>query len=261
MTTLAPEMPVRRVKRGPSSLALAFTSLLRADVFVQWRQRRALFMSHLVPVAFVVAYKDLIPVIGGPAVLAICIAVGLPATGLMAYSATVARDRERGVFQRLRAAPVPTAAIMGSRIIVQLAVITTMTITTCAFAAAFAGVNLSASSFLMVVVAALIGGATFLGMGQLVVAILRSSEAVGATVRLLYVVIAIVGGMGATGTFGSQVKNIVIWSPFGTSKGLLLAAMSPDPITASSVTALALTVGYAVVFAVAGTRWFKWTLE
>jgi len=198
---------------------------------------------------------------GGIAVLAICIAVGLPAVGLMGYSAVVARDRERGVFQRLRAAPVSTAMIMGSRITVQLVVITAMTLTTCAFAYAIAGVTLGIGSLALVVVAALIGGATFLGMGQLIVAMLRSSEAVGAIVRLVYIIVALVGGMGATGAFGTGVKTAVMWSPFGTSKVLLLAAMSSQPITSNSMTALFLTLGYAGVFAAVGIRWFKWTLE
>jgi hypothetical protein len=63
-----------------------FKALLKADFIVQWRQRRALFMSLLMPVIFVVSWKSLIPEIGAAGVLSICIAIGLPATGLMGYA-------------------------------------------------------------------------------------------------------------------------------------------------------------------------------
>ena len=261
MTVTRPDALARVRNRPVSRRTVALASLLRADLFAQWRQRRALVLNNLAPLAFVIAWKSLIPLIGGPAVLATCIAVGLPATGLMGYSASVARDRERGVFQRLRAAPVPTWIIMASRLIVQIAVILSMTVSTCVFAKAFDGITLGAEQVALVLLAALIGGAAFLGLGQLVVAMLRSSEAVGASVRLIYVVIAVVGGIGATGAFGPTVQTTVAWSPLGTSRTLLAAAMSSTAGSTHAVVALAATLAYAVVFTAAGIRWFKWTLD
>src|SRR4051812_21194411 len=111
----------------PSSSA-ALRSLLRADFNTQWRNRRAVIMVILVPVIILISWKGLIPKFGGGFVLANCITVGLTSIGLLGYSNAVARDRERGIFQRLRVAPVPNWSIMISRLIVQLAMIVVMTL-------------------------------------------------------------------------------------------------------------------------------------
>ena len=212
------------------SVKKVFKSLLRADFKVQWRQRRALLMSFVVPLVFLISWKSLIPVIGAANVLSICISIGLPAVGLMAYSLTVARDREKGIFQRLRAAPIPTWAIMTSRILVQAAVIGAMTLLTIILARFIDKIFISWDSALLMIVAALFGGLSFLALGQLVVAVISSSEAVNAATRLIYFPLAIIGAIGQIGVFGKTVQNIVEWSPFGTTKAKLAASITPASI-------------------------------
>ena len=223
------------------------------------RQRRSLVMSMIVPIIFLISWKSLIPVIGGPAVLSICMAVGLPAIGLMGYSLTIARDRERGIFQRLRAAPVPTWIIMSSRIIVQLSLIAAMALVTIAIAQWVDHISIGYLNILLLLIASLIGGMAFLALGQFIVAFIQSSEAVNSAARLIYFPIAIVGALGSIGLFGSVVEKIVQWSPLGTTKVLLIAAMEPSTIFTHSVLfALAVTLGYGLVFAGIGIRYFKW---
>jgi ABC-2 type transport system permease protein len=246
------------VKRIPSTKE-AFKALLRADFIVQWRQRRASIMSIIVPVIFIISWKSLIPVIGGGAVLAICIAVGLPAVGLMGYSQTIARDRERGVFQRLRTTPISNWVIMTSRIIVQLAVILAMTLLTIAIGYEVDKISISFTSLLLVCLAALLGGLSFLAIGQAVVAYIKSSEAVNAAVRLIYFPLAIVGALGSIGLFGVLVEKIVAWSPLGTTESLLGAAINPASIDMHVLYALLVTIGYSVFFAGVGIKWFKWS--
>lgn len=238
-----------------------FKTLLRADAIIQWKQRRALVMSLIIPIIFVISWKSLIPIIGAPSVLAICIAIGLPATGLMGYSQTIARDRERGVFQRLRTAPIPTWVIMTSRIIIQLGVIVLMTLVTYAVANWVDKITISVGSLLLVLLAALAGGLSFLALGQLVVALIKSSEAVNAAVRLIYFPLAIVGALGEVNLFGDVVKKIVTWSPLGTTKTLLVAAMEPSTINSHIFWVLLVTLGYGIVFAGLGIRWFKWAVN
>jgi len=242
------------------SVTEAFRTLLRADFRVQWRQRRSLIMSIIVPVIFLISWKSLIPVIGAASVLSICMAVGLPAVGLMGYSLTIARDRERGIFQRLRAAPVPTWIIMSSRLIVQLSVIAIMALVTIAIAGWVDKISVSTLNIVLLLVASLIGGMSFLAIGQFIVAFIQGSEAVNSAARLIYFPIAIVGALGSIGLFGKTVENIVQWSPLGTTKVLLIAAMEPSTIfTQSVLVALAVTLGYGIVFAGIGIRYFKWT--
>ena len=110
----------------PSS-GTVFLSLLKADLTTQWRNRRASVMVVLLPVVIVMAWKALIVRTGGAFVLSNAITLGLNAIGLMGYSNSIARDREKEIFQRLRVAPAPNWTIMGSRLTVQLVMIILMT--------------------------------------------------------------------------------------------------------------------------------------
>src|SRR5580704_12623858 len=105
------------------SAGQVFMSLLKADLTTQWRNRRASVMVILLPVVIVMAWKALIVRTGGAFVLSNAITLGLNAIGLMGYSNSIARDREKEIFQRLRVAPAPNWTIMGSRLTVQLVMI------------------------------------------------------------------------------------------------------------------------------------------
>jgi len=221
-----------------------------------------MIMSIVVPVIFVISWKSLIPTIGAANVLAICVAIGLPGTGLMGYSLALARDRERGVFQRLRAAPVPTWVIMMSRIVVQVCMIVVTALITCAVAYFVDKIYISIPSLALIVIASAIGGLSFIALGQALVAYILSSEAVSAAARLIYMAIAVVGALGQIGLFGEITQKVVTYSPLGTTKTMLVAAMDPSTIfTEPVMIALLITLAYSVVFAILGIRAFKWSVN
>src|SRR6266567_4124355 len=85
-----------------------FMALLRADLTTQWRNRRSFVLVLLVPVLILISWKSIIDKVGGAFALSSCITIGLIATGLMGYSNSIARDRDKGIFQRLRVAPMPS---------------------------------------------------------------------------------------------------------------------------------------------------------
>ena len=74
----------------------ALLSLLRADFTTQWRNRRAVMMSLLVPVIILISWKGLVDKFGGPFVLSISMTIGLTSIGLMGYAISIARDRDKG---------------------------------------------------------------------------------------------------------------------------------------------------------------------
>jgi ABC-2 type transport system permease protein len=249
------------IKKVPSSTD-ALKYLLRADATVQWRSRRSLLMSLIVPVIFLISWKGLIPVLGAATVLSICISVGLPAMGLMGYALSLGRDREKGIFQRLRAAPIPTWVIMGSRLLVQVCLILIMTLVTCAFAYEVDHISIGFVSILLILVSAALGGLSFLALGQFIVAFIKSSDAINATTRLIYTAIAIVGAIGQIGVFGTNVQTVVQYSPLGTTRTMLAAAMTPATFMSEPVlVAAAITAAYGIVFAFFGISYFRWTVN
>src|SRR6476619_5909659 len=107
--------------------ATVLNSLLRADLTTQWRNRRSFILVLLVPVIILISWKGVIDKLGATFALSTCITIGLTALGLMGYSNAIARDRDKGVFQRLRVTPVPNWSIMCSRLIVQMLMILMVT--------------------------------------------------------------------------------------------------------------------------------------
>lgn len=236
----------------------AFMSLLRADFTTQWRNRRSVVMALLVPIVILMTWKGLIDKIGGPFVLSISITIGLTAIGVMGYAISIARDRDKGVFQRLRVTPVPTFFIMLSRLTVQLVMIAFLTILVFVVGNNYDKVTLTPIGYILTFITSFIGGALYLGLGQLIVGLVKNSDTVNSTSRLVYIAFIMLGMFGELGMFGIQLKDIIHWSPFGTVKTILAASMEPATWTSQTSIALAATVIYAVVFSFLGIKWFKW---
>lgn len=241
----------------PSTTAV-LSSLLRADFTTQWRNRRSVMLVLLVPVAILISWKGLVPRFGGIFVLSNCITIGLNAIGLMGYSNAIARDRDKGVFQRLRVAPLPSWSIMASRLVVQLAMI--FLVTTAIFIGGyyFDKISLGPLGYIAGYAMAIIGGAVYLSLGQAVVGLIQNPETVNAVTRLVYFIFIMVGMFGELGMLGKEVGEAVRWSPYGTVKRLLSAGMEPSTWTRDSTFYLLATIGYTAVFTIVGIKWFKW---
>lgn len=234
------------------------TSLLRADLTTQWRNRRSFILVLLVPVIILISWKGVIDKLGAEFALSSCITIGLVAIGLMGYSNSIARDRDKGVFQRLRVAPMPSWCIMASRLIVQLLMITLLTIIVFIAGNNIDHITLSTTGYAITFFTAIIGGAVYLGLGQVIVGLIQNPETVNSTCRLVYFVFIMVGMFGEFGILGEEVKKMVVWSPYGTVKTVIAAGMSPATWNGETTTALIVTIGYAVLFSVIGIKKFKW---
>ncbi len=51
------------------------------------------------------------------------------------------------------------------------------------------------------------------------------------------------------------------WSPYGTVKTIVAVSMEPGKWNSDTSTSLLLTIGYALVFATLGIKWFKWNTK
>ena len=245
----------------------ALLSLLRADLTTQWRNRRSVLMLLLMPVFILITWKGLIDQMnkmgknGGAFALSACITLGLTAIGLMGYSNAIARDRDKGVFQRLRVTPVPTWSIMGSRLIIQLLMILLLTTLVFVVGSSYDKVTLSPAAYALTYLTAFVGGALYLGMGQMIVGLVKNAETVNSTSRLLYIIIIMAGMVGELLIKNEQFKKVIQWSPYGTVKNILAASMDPSHWDNQSTMALLATLAYAIVFSYVGIRNFKWNSQ
>ena len=233
-------------------------SLLRADFTTQWRNRKSFILILIVPVIILISWKGLVDKLGGAFVLGSCITVGLTAIGLMGYSNSVARDREKGIFQRLRVAPVAPWSIMVSRLCVQMAMILLLTTGVFLGGYYFDQIVLTPKGYFLGYISAFIGGTVYLGLGQMVVGLIKNAETVHSTSRLIYFIFIMVGMFGELGVLGKQIGDLVKWSPYGTVKHILASSFQPAGWDQAAFMSLLVTVGYAVVFSTLGIRWFRW---
>jgi len=247
----------------------AITSLLRADFITQWRNRRAVMLTLIVPAIILTSWKGLIPVVGGPFVLANSITIGLFASGLMGYANAVARDRDKGVFQRLRVAPVPSWTIMASRLLVQLAMIILITTIVFVLGKQYDGITLTPAGYAITYFTSIIGGAVCLSLGQTVVGFIKNPETVNSTTRLVYIAFILSGIFGemnhaldkTPSQWADLADKLVNYSPYGTVKTILSVGMEPVKWNNDTTMALLITVGYAIVFTIVGIKWFKWNTK
>jgi ABC-2 type transport system permease protein len=245
---------------SPSSV---FAALLRSDLKTQWRNRRASFLVVLLPLIILVGWKGLVEKLGGAFVLSNCITIGLTAIGLMGYSNSIARDRDKGIFQRLRVAPVPSWAIMASRITVQLIMIMILTTLVFIFGYQIDHISLSFPAYIFGFAMAIVGGAVYLGLGQMIVGRIRNPETVNATSRLIYIAFIMIGMFGELGLLGKwlgvEISEIVKYSPYGAVKRIVSAGLTPGTWNTQTSLSLLITIGYTIVFTYLGIKWFRWS--
>ncbi len=241
----------------PTSSAV-LSVLLKADLTTLWRNRKSSMLVILVPTIILISWKSFVARLGGEFVLSNCITVGLTAVGLMGYTISISRDRDKGIFQRLRVAPLPSWSIMASRLLVQMLMIVLLTLVLFAAGYYYDKISLQAAGYALCLVTAIAGGAMYLGLGQFIVGLIKNPETVNSTTRLVYFAFIMIGMFGLTGQLGDMVQEVVKWSPYGVVQRILAASLHPATWDGQTSLALLATVAYAAVFAGLGIKWFKW---
>jgi len=241
-------------------IGLILTSLLDADLRVQLRNGRALVVSLFLPMVLMYTLGAgkrgaLFP---ASTRLAIAVGVGITSVAILGYTATVARDRETGVFQRLRVTPAPTWAIMSSRLAVQLLSILVMTVVVFIVGGVLLNLTLQPGAYALTMVVAVLGGAEFLSIGQAIVGLLKSADTVNAIGRLLYIPLFALGIVANVSIFGSTVETIARWSPGGALISMLAGAMAPAAWNSDNWWSVLVSLAYSLVFVAVGIRWFQW---
>jgi ABC-2 type transport system permease protein len=238
------------------------TALLRADSTVQLRNGRALVLNFLPPLALLYglnAGKRGVQ-LGGPIVnVALALTLGIASIAILGYTASVARDRELGVFQRLRVTPAPTWTIMVSRLAVQIVSMLVMAVVVLVAAAVVEKVSLAPGAYLLTLLAVIFSSAVFLSVGQALVGLIKSTDTVNAVGRLSYLPLFALGLFAHSQIFGTTFETIARWSPGGAVATLVAGAMHPAAWSAETWWALLASVVYSVVFAGVGIRWFQWS--
>jgi ABC-2 type transport system permease protein len=242
-------------------LSLVFKSLLRADFLVFLQHRRAVVISLMLPVFVLLSTsgnKATDKFGGAEFVIGLAIAYGLLSTSLIGYALTVARDREKGVFQRLRVTPAPTWTIMASRLTMQAVANLIIAIAVVIIGGQMHHISPTAGQYALVLLVSILAGAVFLSIAQALVGLVRSADSVQAVARVLFAVLILLGLLGQSGALGTFWSSVARWSQVGAVMTLFAGVLNLHAWYSRDTFALLACLGYVVVFAGIGIRWFQW---
>jgi ABC-2 type transport system permease protein len=242
-------------------LAIVFAALFRADFLVFLKHRRALVISLLLPVFLLVTTnsdKASHQFGGAVFIIGLAIAYGLLATSIVGYALTTARDREKGVFRRLRVTPAPTWAIMASRLAMQALANLILAVFVVILGTRIHHISPSAGQYVLVLLVAELGGAVFLSIAQALVGLVRSADTVQAVARVLLAVLILLGTLGQTGALGAAWSDIARWSPVGIVMTLFAGVLDLHAWDARDTVSVAVAFAYIVLCGGIGIRWFRW---
>jgi ABC-2 type transport system permease protein len=247
-------------------MGLIFGSLFRADFTVLVRSARTVVLNLAVPLIVLIIFSLHTGQGAGASAgltsagfdVGLALTYGLMSSSLIGYSVAIAKDRDAGVFQRLRITPAPSWAIMASRILVQIVVNVIMTIIVIVVGVIIDHLTLTVVQYLLVALVSIIGGIMFLAIAQAVVGLVRSATAVNAIGRVLYIVFLLLGLLGSSGLLGDTVQSISDWTPGGAMINLYASALSLTSWSSGQTAAVIAAVIYIVVGAFIGIRWFRW---
>lgn len=245
---------------GPS-LQLTLSSLLRADLAVIIKNRRALLVSVILPVLILITTnsgKATNRFGGSLFLIGLAVSYGLVANSIMGYALAVARDREQGVFQRLRVTPAPPWTIMASRLTMQALSNLVITLVVLIVGTRIHHVSLSAGTYALVLVVSILGSAIFLSIGQALVGLVTSSESINAIGRLLMIGMILLSSLGQSGALGATWKTVSHWTPVGVVMTLFASVFNLSAWSTHDSLTLLAGAGYIVIFTGIGIRWFKW---
>src|SRR5665213_4033830 len=225
------------------------------------RNRRAVLLSVLLPILLLFATNTNRAeqrLDGSTFIVGLCITYGLVSTSIMGYALTVARDREKGVFQRLRVTPTPTWTIMVSRLVMRIVANLVIAIVVVIVGAQIHHLSLSAGEYALVLVVSVLGGAVFLAIGQALVGLVRSADSVNAAGRVLYIGLVFLGLLGLEGVLGDTIQSIAKWSPVGAVMTLFAGVLDLAAWSSTDTLSIVACLGYVVACTVVGIRWFQW---
>ncbi len=225
------------------------------------RNTRLLVLSALLPLLL------LIVIHGGKAesrlggslfIIAVSLTVGLLSTSIIGYVMTVARDREKGVFQRLKVTPAPTWAIMLSRLLVQIVLNLIVAVVVLIVGSGLHNLSLGAGEYAAALLTSILGAAVFLSIGQALVGLLKSAGTIIATGTIVYMVLIYLGILGVSGLLGATLQTISIWTPVGTVMTVFETVIKETAWNGHAAMALLTCFLYTALFGFVGIKWFRW---
>ena len=252
------------VQRLPLSQTLS--ALIWSELRAMSRTWRAVLWTSAVPVLILLLGEAQIPAnlrkspVPTLEIVALAVTVGVFALALFGYSTSLATYRERGVFDRLRCAPVGPGQLLGARLVAQMVAVALQGIVVLAVAWLVYHAVPTRLDLAPLVVVWVLGGLCALALGQMVVALTRrAGEAVAAARLILITVFLLSGTFVSVERWPGWLRTLASWSPVNLLEHLLTRTLLGHPLGWDVFGARLLALGaWAALLALVGTVFFRW---
>lgn len=237
-------------------------ALLRSDLVVLTKNKMRMLLSLLLPLIILstTSSSKATRSFGGAAfILGLAITAGIAGTSIMGYAPMVARDRDNGVFQRLRVSPAPNWVVMASRLSVQMASNFVIALVVLILGDNIHHLSLSAETYVLVLLVSILASAVFLSVAQALVGLVKSADTVQAFGRLLYIGLVMLGLFGASGELGSFWDAASKWTPVGALMKVFAGVVGTFDL--QDWLSLLACAGYVVVLTTLGIYWFRFDAQ
>jgi ABC-2 type transport system permease protein len=246
------------------NLTSMFAALLRADLVVLTKNKMRLILSLLLPLIILSttsSSKATRSFGGAEFILGLAITSGIAGTSIMGYAPMAARDRDNGVFQRLRVSPAPAWVVMLSRLSVQMASNFAIALVVLIAGDDIHHLSLSAEAYVLVLLVSILGSAVFLAVAQALVGLVKSADTVQAFGRLLYIGLVMLGLFGASGQLGGFWDTVSKWTPVGALMNVFAGVVGLGTFGSQDWLSLLACAGYVVVLTTLGIVWFRFDAQ
>ncbi len=246
------------------SLEGMLRALLRADLVVLTKNKMRMLLSLLLPLIILTttsSSKATRSFGGAEFILGLAITAGIAGTSIMGYAPMVARDREGGVFQRLRVSPAPTWAVMVSRLSVQMVSNFFIALVVLVLGSNIHHLSLSIGDYVLVLLVSILASAVFLAVAQALVGLVKSADTVQAFGRLLYIGLVMLGIFGASDGLGGFWDAVSKWTPVGALMSVFAGVVSGGTFDSQDWLSLLACGGYVAALTSVGILCFRFDAQ
>ena len=241
-----------------------FVHELRTEQLLFWRNREAAFFTFFLPVIFFLVFgsiygSDTISGIRGASFLeAGMIGYGVASTAFAGLAITMVIRRESGVLKRIRATPLPPWTYLLAVLVSTFVTFLIEAALLIALGRILFSVGLPDRSFSLLV-ALLIGAASFAALGLGLTSVVRSAEGSSAVVNFVYLPMAIISGtFFSPNKYPSFLKAIADVLPLTYFTKLTRDVMVHHHHIWSETGSIAIVLIWGVIGLVAALRGFRW---
>lgn len=241
-------------------LARQIAAQTRAELMMTLRRGESLLVTLIMPVLFLIFFASFISAPPAPYRRSIdfllpgILAVAIMSAGMVSLGIATAYERYYGVLKRLGSSPLPRSGLILAKILSVVALEVVQVVVLVAIAALIYGWRASGPAWAALPVA-LLGTATFAGLGLLMAGALRA-EATLAGANGLYVVFLLIGGAFLpVSSFPGPIAGLFRLLPPAALTEALRGTLAGHGDVGGSVVVLLV---WTAIFIAAAARTFKW---